>query len=143
MLELTKWRCFILEIIKTYFIALFVFFTIDIIWLVFVAKNFYRKELGFIMSPKPNWFAAIIFYLIFIMGVVFFVINPAIIKDSWSYALLVGMFFGFITYSTYDLTNLATLKDWPLKITLIDMIWGTSLGGMVSVITFFITKMIK
>lgn len=132
-----------MEIIKTYFIALFVFFTIDIIWLVFVAKNFYRKELGFIMSPKPNWFAAIIFYLIFIMGVVFFVINPAIIKDSWSYALLVGMFFGFITYSTYDLTNLATLKDWPLKITLIDMIWGTSLGGMVSVITFFITKMIK
>jgi uncharacterized membrane protein len=132
-----------LEIIKTYFIALFVFFTIDIVWLVVVAKNFYRKELGFIMSPKPNWFAAIIFYLVFIMGVVFFVINPAIVKDSWSYALLAGMFFGFITYSTYDLTNLATLKDWPLKITVIDMIWGTSLGGMVSVITFFITKLIK
>jgi len=130
-----------LEVIKTYLIALVVFFTVDIIWLAIVAKKVYKKELGFIMSSKPNWIAAIIFYLVFIVGVVFFVINPAIEKDSWTYALLVGMLFGFITYATYDLTNLATLENWPIKITIIDLIWGTSLGGLVSTITFFILKL--
>lgn len=127
-------------VIKTYFIALVVFFLIDIFWLVIVAKNVYQQELGYIMSDRPNWIAAVLFYLIFITGIVFFVINPSLEKGSWTYALLVGMFFGFITYSTYDLTNLATVKDWPLKITIIDLIWGTSLGGLVSTITFFILK---
>lgn len=127
-------------IIKMYFTALAVFFTIDIIWLALVAKDVYRRELGFIMSNKPNWLAAIVFYLIFIAGIVFFVINPAIAKGSWAYALLVGLLFGFITYATYDLTNLATLKDWPIKITIIDLIWGASLGGSVSLITYFIMK---
>jgi uncharacterized membrane protein len=127
-------------VFKTYLIALTVFFIIDIFWLVVVARKLYQKELGFIMSDKPNWIAAIIFYLVFIVGVVFFVISPALDKDSWKYALLVGMLFGFITYSTYDLTNLATVKNWPLKITIIDLIWGTSLGGLVSTITFFILK---
>lgn len=132
-----------MELIKRYFVALFVFFIIDMIWLGIVAKKLYQKELGFILSEKPNWAAAIIFYLIFISGLIFFVINPAIIKDSLTYALLVGMFFGFITYATYDLTNLATIKNWPLKITLIDLVWGTSLGGAVSSITFMILKLIK
>lgn len=132
-----------IETIRTYLITLVVFFTIDIIWLGVISKKLYRDELGYIMSDKPNWIAAIIFYLIFILGVVFFVISPAVEKDSWTYALFVGMFFGFITYATYDLTNLATLKDWPLKITIIDLLWGTSLGGMVSTITFFILKLFK
>jgi len=126
--------------IKTYIIALVIFVLIDMCWLVIVAKNMYQKELGYIMTSHPNWIAAILFYLIFITGVVFFVIDPALTKDSWKYALFAGMFFGFITYATYDLTNLATLKDWPLKITIIDLIWGTSLGGLVSIITFFISK---
>lgn len=93
------------------------------------------------MSAKPNWLAAIIFYLIFIVGLLFFVINPAIENNSWTYALFAGMFLGFLNYATYDLTNLATLKDWPLKITIIDLIWGTILGGSVSVITFFVAKL--
>ena len=129
-----------MRFIKLYVVAFVVFFLIDIIWLAVVAKKLYQNELGYIMSDKPNWIAAIVFYLVFITGVVFFVINPAIDKDSWQYALLAGMFFGFITYSTYDLTNLATLKDWPIKITIIDLIWGTSLGGMVSLFTFLIFK---
>lgn len=132
-----------LETIKIYFITLVVFFAIDILWLGFVAKKLYRDALGFVMSDQPNWFAAIVFYLIFISGIVFFVISPAIEKDSWTYALFVGLFFGFITYATYDLTNLATLKNWPLRITIIDMIWGTTLGGSVSTISFFIMKLLK
>lgn len=126
--------------LKTYFIALIVFFLIDLFWLVVVARKLYQQELGYIMSEKPNWIVAALFYLIFIAGLVFFVINPAMEKNSWVFALLVGMLFGFITYSTYDLTNLATLKDWPLKITIIDLIWGSSLGGLVSTVTFFIAK---
>lgn len=126
--------------LKTYFIALIVFFLIDLFWLVVVARKLYQQELGYIMTEKPNWIVAALFYLIFIAGLVFFVINPAMEKNSWVFALLVGMLFGFITYSTYDLTNLATLKDWPLKITIIDLIWGSSLGGLVSTVTFFIAK---
>lgn len=127
---------------KTYLVAFGVFLLIDLAWLGLIAKDLYKKELGFIMAESTNWPAAIIFYLIFLLGLVFFVINPALAKDSWKYALVVGLFFGFITYSTYDLTNLATLKDWPLKITIIDLIWGASLGSAVSTITYFIVKLL-
>lgn len=133
-----------LDALKVYGVTFLTFFVIDLIWLVVVARKLYQKELGFIMSPKPNWTAAIIFYLLFIVGLLFFVIYPAIGKESVSYALLAGMFFGLITYGTYDLTNLATLKDWPIKITIIDLIWGTSLGGLVSTVSFLIsTKVLK
>ncbi|PKK97476.1 MAG: DUF2177 domain-containing protein [Tenericutes bacterium HGW-Tenericutes-3] len=126
--------------LKLYAIAFVVFLVIDLIWLGLIAKNIYANYLGSLMAPKVNWIAAIIFYLLFIVGLVFFVIEPAVAKDSWSYALLAGMLFGLITYATYDLTNLATLKDWPITITIIDLIWGTSLGGLVSMITFFLVR---
>ena len=129
--------------IRLFLMTLVVFFTIDIVWLGLVAKNLYRRELGFIMLDRPNWVAAMTFYFIFVTGLVFFVISPALGKDRWTYALLVGMFFGFITYATYDLTNLATLKGWPLRITIIDLIWGTTLGGSVSVISFFLLKLLQ
>ena len=125
---------------KYYGVAFVIFLVIDMIWLGLIAKNIYSKYLGNLMAPKVNWVAAIIFYLLFIVGLVFFVIEPAVLKDSWSYALLAGMLFGLITYATYDLTNLATLKDWPITITFIDLAWGTSLGGLVSMITFFLVR---
>lgn len=124
--------------IKLYVIALPVFFAIDMVWLGLVAKNFYKNQIGFLMRPDINWVAAILFYLLFIVGLVLFVIAPAIEKGSWIRALLFGAFFGFITYATYDLTNLATLKDWPLLVTIVDLAWGTVLGALVSVITYFI-----
>lgn len=126
--------------IKYYLVALFIFLVIDLLWLGLIAKNLYSKQLGHLMSDNVNWIAAIIFYLLFIVGLVFFVIMPAIEKGSWSYALLAGFLFGLISYATYDLTNLATLKDWPISITLIDLMWGTSLGGLVSMITFFLVR---
>lgn len=126
--------------IKYYLVALIVFLVIDLLWLGLIAKNLYSKQIGHLMSENVNWIAAIVFYLLFIVGLVFFVIMPAIEKGSWSYALLVGFLFGFITYATYDLTNLATLKDWPISITIIDLVWGSSLGGLVSMITFFIVR---
>ena len=129
-------------LIKLFFIALPVFFAIDMIWLVLVAKNFYQKQIGFLMKPDINWFAAIIFYLLFIIGLVTFVISPAIVRHSWVHALLLGALFGLITYATYDLTNLATLKDWPLLVTVVDLIWGTVLAAAISVITYIIASKI-
>jgi len=124
--------------IKLYLIALPVFFAIDMLWLGLVAKNFYKSQIGFLVKTDINWTAAILFYLLFIVGLVLFVIAPAVEKGSWMYALLFGALFGLITYATYDLTNLATLKDWPLLVTIVDLAWGATLGALVSVITYFI-----
>ncbi|OJF96538.1 hypothetical protein AX762_05335 [Alkalibacterium sp. 20] len=123
-------------------ITLAVFFLVDILWLGLIANKLYRDQIGFIMKDQPNWIAAIIFYLIFVLGLVFFVIHPALLSESIVEALMRGMFFGFITYATYDLTNLATLENWPLKITIIDLIWGTTLGGVVSAISFYFSSML-
>lgn len=124
--------------LKLYAIALPVFFAIDMVWLVFVAKDFYKSQIGFLLKTDINWTAAILFYLLFIVGLVLFVIAPSVEKGSWTEALLLGAFFGFITYATYDLTNLATLKDWPLLVTIVDLAWGAVLGALVSVITYFL-----
>jgi uncharacterized membrane protein len=128
--------------IKLFLIALPVFFAIDMVWLVFVAKKFYSEQIGFLMRPDINWIAAIIFYLLFIVGLVTFVISPAVEKHSWINAILLGALFGLITYSTYDLTNLATMKDWPLLVTIVDLIWGMVVSASVSVITYLLATKI-
>lgn len=125
---------------KLYLIALPVFFAIDMIWLGLVAKNFYNAQIGSLMKSDINWAAAIIFYLIFIAGLVVFVITPAMEKSSWMHALLFGALFGFVCYATYDLTNLAVAKSWPLLVTIVDMAWGAVLAATVSTVTYFIAK---
>ncbi len=128
--------------IKLYFIALPVFFAIDIIWLGFIARNFYRNQLGSLLRTDVNWIAAIIFYLLFLIGLVLFVILPAVEKKSLFNAIVMGGLFGFFTYATYDLTNLATLKNWPLTVSLVDMLWGTILAASVSTITYLVATKI-
>ena len=128
--------------LKLYFIALPIFFAVDMVWLGLAAKNFYAKHIGFLMKANVNWAAAILFYLLFIAGLVVFVVTPALDKGSWVRALLFGALFGLITYATYDLTNLATLKDWPLVVTVVDLIWGTVLAASVSVGTYVIAAKI-
>jgi uncharacterized membrane protein len=125
---------------KLFLIALPVFFAIDMVWLVLVAKKFYNDQIGFLLKPDITWYAAIIFYLLFITGLVIFVITPAIEKNSWAHALIFGALFGLITYSTYDLTNLATMKNWPILVTVVDLIWGMVLSASVSVSTYFIAS---
>ena len=111
-----------------------VFFAIDMFWLGVVAKDFYQSRLGELMGDV-NWPAAIVFYLVFLVGLTFFATYPAVIKGSLVQALILGALFGFFTYATYDLTNLATLKGWPLSVSLVDMLWGTVLGGLVAFVT--------
>ncbi len=115
---------------------------IDLIWLGVLAKDLYRRHLGFLMAPQVNWAAAIGFYMMFIVGLIFFVVKPALDQGSWSYALLAGAFFGLITYGTYDLTNLATIRDWPLLITVVDLAWGATICGLTAVISFFLYRML-
>ena len=121
-------------------IATITFFVIDFTWLGLVARNFYKAELGTLMKTDINWIAAIAFYLIFIFGILFFAVYPAINSNSIQKAFIYGALFGFIAYSTYDLTNLATLKDWPIKLTIIDILWGTILSASVATITFYISR---
>jgi len=125
-----------LVFIKLYIIAFVFFFAIDLLWLGIVAKDIYQRYIGHLLKPDVNWVAAILFYLLFIGGLVFFVLMPAVETGSWIKALYLGALFGFITYATYDLTNLATLKDWPIQITIIDLIWGTFLGASVSTLSY-------
>jgi len=128
------------QMILLYLITLAVFFVIDMIWLGVVAKGFYRRHLGSLMSPKVNWISAMLFYLLFIVGLLVFVIRPALMAGVPLNALFYGALLGLISYATYDLTNLATLKDWPLIVTVIDLIWGTVLGGVVSYISALIGR---
>lgn len=121
----------IVQYIYIYLLTIPVFFLIDMVWLGFVARNFYREQIGHLLGDV-NWIAAVIFYLVYIVGIVLFAISPAIKSGSWTTALLWGAVFGFFAYATYDFTNLATLKDWPVLVTVVDIAWGTVLTGSVA-----------
>lgn len=126
--------------LKLYALTVPVFFIIDLIWLGVVAKGFYQKNLNHLLSPQVNWPAAIIFYLIYIAGILIFAVLPAVAKDSLRHAMLYGALFGFFTYMTYELTNLALLKGWPLNIVVIDIMWGVVLCFAVASIGFYIAR---
>jgi uncharacterized membrane protein len=128
------------KLIISYLLTAIVFFAIDMVWLGFIAKDLYRKYLGNFLSDKVNWTAAIVFYLLFIIGIFYFAILPAVEKNSLIKAIISGAFFGILTYATYDLTNLATLKNWPLPIVFIDIAWGALLTGIVSTAGYYIVK---
>lgn len=128
--------------IKLYLVSLLVFLGIDAIWLGFIAKNFYAQKLGYLMAKNPNFVAAGIFYLLFVFSLMIFVLIPALKNNSLSQAIIYGALFGLVTYATYDLTNLATIRDWPLVVTVIDIIWGTVLSASVSAVSYLIYKWI-
>jgi uncharacterized membrane protein len=129
-----------IQLLKLYILTIPIFFAIDLLWLGIVAKGLYQKYLGSFLSEQVNWVAAIIFYLIFISGIIIFAVQPAVEKDSVFRAMILGVLFGFFTYATYDLTNLATLKGWPIAIVFIDIVWGMVLTGIVSTGSFLIAK---
>jgi len=126
--------------IVQYLVAAAAFCLIDFIWLGTVAKQLYADRMGHLLADKPNLAAAVVFYAIFVAGLVYFVIQPAVAAESWTKALIAGAFFGFVTYATFDLTNLAVLKDYPFSIVPIDMAWGTFLAASVSVATYAVVQ---
>jgi len=126
--------------LKLYALTVPVFFAIDMLWLGVIAKGFYRKQLGFILSPNINWAAAITFYLIFIVGILIFAVRPAVNNNSWIQAVVLGALFGFFTYATYDLSNLATIKNWPLVVVVADIVWGMCLCTLTALLSYMISK---
>ena len=117
--------------LKLYGVALSTFLVIDLIWIGFIARTFYREQLGFILASSPNWIAAVIFYLMFIAGLLFFVILPGLKNNILKVSLFRAATFGILTYGTYDLTNLALIEGWPVLVTVVDMIWGMILSVIV------------
>ena len=115
-----------------YLVTTGVFLLIDVAWLALIAPKLYKANIGHLMADKPNLPAAGVFYLLYIAALLFFVIDPALVKGSAWQAVWTGAFLGLVMYATYDLTNLATLKDWPLKITAIDLAWGTFITAATS-----------
>jgi uncharacterized membrane protein len=131
------------SIVINYLLTFIVFLAIDMAWLGFIAKNLYQKYLGSFLTATVNWTAAFVFYIIYVIGISVFAIYPAVNKESVIHAIVMGALFGFFTYATYDLTNLATLKSWPLPIVFIDIAWGSLLSAIVSYSGFQIIKWIN
>ena len=126
--------------LKLYLLTVPIFFAIDMIWLGFVARGFYQNQLGSFLSDTVNWTAALAFYFLYIAGILIFAVVPALDKGSLARAVVLGALFGFFTYATYDLTNLATLKDWPLKVVMVDIVWGMVLCSVVSFSAYLMGK---
>lgn len=129
-----------MKYILLYILTFIVFLAIDFVWLNYIAKDLYSTQIGHLLAEKPNLVSALIFYLFFIVGVIVFAVLPGYEAQSIGKAIMYGALFGFLTYATYDLTNLATLKDWPLKVTIIDLIWGTSISTVTSIAGYLIAN---
>lgn len=120
----------------------FLFLILDFIWLSYSVKNFYRPQLGSLLNDTPVLWAAILFYLVYVFGLSVLILQPAISNNSFSLAFWTGVVFGFVAYGTYNLTNMATIKNWSPYVVFVDMIWGGLLTGSSCAIGMFISKKI-
>ncbi|MCB9811586.1 DUF2177 family protein [Candidatus Nomurabacteria bacterium] len=120
-----------------YVLTIPIFVLFDLLWLGVIAKDFYQSRLGELLGPVV-WPAAVVFYFVFVAGLLFFAVLPALEVHSLSKALVLGALFGLVTYATYDLTNHATLRDWPLMVTVVDILWGTVLGATVATLSYLL-----
>jgi len=123
--------------VKTYFIgyvaALVTLAILDALRLGVASREFYKARLGQLLLEQPNWYAAILFYLIHALGIVVFAVPLA---ESWASAMFYGALFGVCVYAAYDLTNLATLRGWPLTVSLVDLAWGAVVTAAAAVAAF-------
>jgi uncharacterized membrane protein len=124
--------------ITLYFVTLAIFVGIDLVWLGFIAKSFYRAEIGTLLAEKMSLPAAASFYVLYAAGLMFFAVQPSLATGGWSRALMLGGLFGFVAYATYDLSNLATLRGWTVKLSVVDMAWGATLSGFTAAVAVLI-----
>jgi uncharacterized membrane protein len=128
------------RILIAFVATLIAFGAVDFVWLAFLAKDLYRNGIGHLMADSPNWIAAALFYLLFIAGLLYFAVLPGLAADDWMKTLVPAALFGFFCYATYDLTNWATLRDWPASIVAADLAWGTFVSAAGASAGFFITR---
>lgn len=123
-----------------YFMTTIAFFATDFVWLTQIAPDFYATHLGELMADDVNYGAAAAFYAMFIGAIVFFAVSPAVAAQNWRVAALNGAVLGLISFSTYALTNLAAIRDWPALVSYVDMAWGTGLTGASATLGYFLTR---
>jgi uncharacterized membrane protein len=132
-----------LQYIVAYIAAAVVFVAVDFVWLAFIAQKLYQREIGPLLLEKPLLSAAVPFYLLYLIGAVWFGTRPGLEAGSWTVALLNGALFGFIAYATYDLTNMATLKGFSWTVVAADLAWGAFITAMVATAGYFAAGFIK
>jgi uncharacterized membrane protein len=113
---------------------------LDLVWIAGVAQGIYQSQIGFLLATEVVWWAAIVFYILYAIALAYFVVLPAIKQGNLKSALYNGLFFGLVCFATYDLTNLSTVRDWPVAITVIDMVYGTIVAGVVSALAYLLGK---
>lgn len=121
-----------MQFVKLYLCTLPVFAVVDLVWIGVLARNLYKDNLGHLLSPTVNWGAAAAFYLLYIGGIIYFAVVPALAEGTLGRATINGALFGFFTYITYELTNMATLPSWPMKVVVLDTLWGVVLCATVA-----------
>lgn len=120
-----------------FLVAAAAFLLLDSIWLT-STNGFYRRKLGGQLADRPNFGYAALFYLIYIAGIVLFAVQPSLAAQAWPAALGYGAALGLFAYGTYDLTNAATLKTWPAAVVVIDLLWGTVLTALITLVTYLV-----
>lgn len=126
-----------------YLAALATLAILDALWLGVVSREFYKARLGQLLLDQPLWWAAILFYLIHAAGVAVFAVPPAVAAGTWTAAVLYGALFGFCVYAAYDLTNLATLRGWPMAVSLVDLAWGAVVTAAATLVAFLVVRAVQ
>lgn len=132
-----------MQILAAYFVTAIVFLGLDLVWLGFVARDFYRAQMAHLIAPEFVVAPALAFYVLYIVGVTYFATGPALRSGNWQDAIVPAALFGLVAYATYDLTNWAVLRDWPAKLALIDMAWGMALTALASSVGAFVALRLK
>lgn len=126
-----------MQLVQLYLLTIPVFLIVDLLWLGIIARGFYQTQLAAFLGPV-NWPVAIVFYLLYVAGIIFFAVLPALEAQSLARAVFLGALLGFFAYMTYDLTNLSTIRDWPVTLTIVDILWGTVLTAIVATASYWI-----
>jgi uncharacterized membrane protein len=129
-----------MQTIYIYLITLIILPIIDLAWVGGIAKNYYKQHLGGLLATNTTWWAIAALYIVYVAGLVYFVVAPAIGQHNVLKALLGGLFFGLVVYGTYDLTNLALIANWPLGVSAVDILWGAFAGGLASTLAYLVAS---
>jgi uncharacterized membrane protein len=132
-----------LKYLTAYIATVLVFLAVDFVWLTQVSTRFYVDRIGHLMMERPNIVAAGVFYLFYVVGIVIFAVAPALKAESLAMAAILGGLFGLFTYGTYDVTNYATLRDWPISVVIVDVAWGTVLSAVSATAGYTITRLMS